>query len=83
MLDQKIDNDDMLRLGRRGQLTANVTYLMLKGAGYAAVVVLVLWVGIAFLGWFGKNVLPEDSQFTPDPVNRSDVMTLPALVRPV
>mgnify|MGYP000041194604 CR=1 FL=1 len=69
-----MDDNDMLRLGRRGQLTANVTFLMLKGAGYAAIVVLVIWLGIAFLGWFGATFLPEDSRFTPDPINRSDVV---------
>ena len=83
MIDENIDDNDMLRLGRRGQLTANVTYLMLKGAGYAAVVVLILWVGIAFLGWFGETVLPEDSRGTPDPINRSEVVIEPALVRTV
>ncbi len=77
------DDNDMLRLGRRGQLTANVTYLMLKGAGYAAVVVLIIWLGIAFLGWFGANVLPEDSRFAPDPINRSDLVIEPDRIRPV
>ncbi|KPP92138.1 MAG: photosystem II assembly protein PufX [Rhodobacteraceae bacterium HLUCCA08] len=75
------DDNDMLQLGRRGQLTANVTYLMLKGAGYAAAVVLVVWLGIAFLGWFGSNVLPEDSRFTPDPINRSDLVIDQAATR--
>ena len=69
-----IDDNDMLSLGRRGQLTANVTYLMLKGAGYAALAVLVVWLGIALLSWFANTFLPEDRLFTPDPINRSDVV---------
>ena len=77
------DDNDILRLGRRGQLTASITYLMLKGAGFAAIVVLVLWLGIAFLGWFGRTVLPEDSRFNPDPINRSDLVIEPQTVQPV
>lgn len=76
-----IDNNDMLRLGRRGQLSSNVAFLMLKGAGYAAIVVLLIWLGIAFLGWFGRTVLPEDSRDNPDPINRSGVLIEPAAQR--
>ena len=68
------DENDILRLGRRGRLTANITFLMLKGAGYAAMVVLVAWIGIVILAWIGRNVLPDDSRFAPDPINRSELM---------
>ena len=78
-----IDDDDILRLGRRGQLTANVTFLMLKGAGYAAIVVVTLWVGLVLLGWFGRAVLPDESRNAPDPINRSEVVIEPAEIRPV
>ena len=67
------EEDDVLRIGRRGQLTANITFLMLKGAGYAAAFLLVVWFSIAILAWIGR-LLPEESRDTPDPINRSDVV---------
>ncbi|SLN31845.1 RC-LH1 core complex protein PufX [Roseisalinus antarcticus] len=64
------NNDDMLELGRKGQLSANVTYLMLKGAGYALAFVLAIWLVIAVIAFIGRQ-LPEDSRFTPDPTPTS------------
>jgi hypothetical protein len=66
------DNNDMLQLGRRGQLTANVTFLMLKGAGYAALLVFGLWLFVAVFAAIGR-LLPEESRDTPDPIIRSDI----------
>jgi len=34
---------------------------MLKGAGYAALAFVTIWIFVAVLGWFGRNVLPEDA----------------------
>ena len=65
-----VDDNDMLELGRKGQLTANVTFLMLKGAGYGAVVFFGLWIGIWVLAQLA-TLLPDERLETPDPVNRS------------
>ena len=75
----QVDNDDLLRLGRRGQLTANITWLMLKGAGYAAILVFGLWLGIALLNLLGNWLLPEDRLFTPDPTPWSVMIEAEAL----
>ena len=69
----EIDNDDMLALGRRGQLVANVTYLMLKGAGLAAAALLLIWLSLWALSAIGDLILPEDRLFTPDPTPLSHV----------
>lgn len=61
------DNNSMLNLSRKSRLTAEVTFLMLKGAGYAAALFFGLWILLAVIGWFGSNVLPEASQNAPDP----------------
>jgi len=65
------DQDDYLRTGNKDfRLTADVTALMLKGAGYAAVFCIVI--GIAYAVLVGiANVLPEDSKFAPDPTPTS------------
>ena len=48
------------------RLTADITALMLKGAGYAALFCLVI--GLAYAVLIGiSNLLPEDSKFAPDP----------------
>ena len=61
------DQDDYLRTGNRDfRLTADITALMLKGAGYAALFCLVI--GIAYAVLVGiAGLLPEDSKFAPDP----------------
>ncbi|SLN32501.1 RC-LH1 core complex protein PufX [Pseudooctadecabacter jejudonensis] len=66
------DNDhDYLRTeGGNFRLTADVTALMLKGAGYAALFCLVI--GLAYAVLIGiSNLLPEDSKFAPDPTPMS------------
>lgn len=64
-------NDDYLRTSNGDfRITADVTALMLKGAGYAAIFCLVL--GIAYAVLIGiSNLLPEDSKFAPDPTPTS------------
>jgi Intrinsic membrane protein PufX. len=64
-----VDENDPLRMGARGQMTANITWLMLKGAGYAAIVVFSIWLFIAVFAFIGR-LLPPESRDTPDPVNR-------------
>ncbi|MCL3883078.1 RC-LH1 core complex protein PufX [Marivita sp. GX14005] len=65
------EHHDYLRTGdRKFRLTADITALMLKGAGYAALFCLaVLLAGWALLAL--SRLLPEDSKFAPDPINRS------------
>lgn len=62
-------SDDSLFTGmtRRQRLVAEISYLQLKGAGLAAVVVFGAWIMIAVLSWFGKTILAEDSQLADDP----------------
>ena len=62
---------DYLRTDNRNfRLTADVTALMLKGAGYAALFCLIL--GIAYAVLIGiSSVLPEDSKFGLDPTPTS------------
>ena len=60
------DENSMLQMSRKGRLTADITYLMLKGAGYAALFVLVIWFGIAVIAGIGR-LLPEESRQAPDP----------------
>jgi len=66
-------NDNILELNEKSRLTADITLLMLKGAGYAAVFVLALWFVIAAMAFIGR-ILPEESRDTPDPINRSSLM---------
>lgn len=61
------NNESMLNLSRKNRLTAEVTFLMLKGAGYAAAVFFGLWILLAVMGWFGDTVLSDESRTTPDP----------------
>ena len=60
-------------MSEKSRLTADITLLMLKGAGYAAVFVLALWFVIAAIAFIG-GLLPEESRDTPDPINRSSLM---------
>jgi len=65
------DPNDYLRTGTRNfRLTADITALMLKGAGYAALfcaaIYLIAW---AFIGL--SRLLPEDSKLAPDPTPTS------------
>lgn len=68
------DNNDYLRTSNgEFRLTADVTALMLKGAGYAAIFCLVI--GVAYAVLIGvSNILPEDSKFAPDPTPTSMII---------
>ena len=66
-------NDNILDMSEKSRLTADITLLMLKGAGYAAIFVLALWFVIAAMAFIGR-ILPEESRGTPDPINRSSLM---------
>ncbi len=70
-----MDDDNILNLEGRTRLSADITLLMLKGAGYAAVLVLAIWLVIAVIAGIGR-ALPEDSRNTPDPINRSSLELL-------
>lgn len=71
------DNNDFLRTGSSDfRLRADVMALMLKGAGYAAVLCVVVGLCIWLLAALGM-ILPEQSRDTPDPTPYSDV---PALI---
>ncbi len=65
-------NDNILDLNEKSRLTADITLLMLKGAGYAAIGVLALWFIIAVIAGIGR-ILPEESRDTPDPIIRSSL----------
>lgn len=73
------DDNNFLGTDGRGRLTADITYLMLKGGGYALVLCLSIWLVIAVIAAIG-GALPEDSQFQADPNLRGSVMIDPALV---
>ena len=66
------DLNEVLGISNRGQLTASILMLMLRGAGYAMVFCLALLFTILIIAAIGR-ALPEDSRFTPDPVNRSSI----------
>ncbi|WP_281968217.1 RC-LH1 core complex protein PufX [Roseovarius nanhaiticus] len=69
------EQDDYLRTGSRNfRLTADVTALMLKGAGYAAL----FCFAIFLIGWvfvFVAGLLPEDSKLAPDPTPTSSLVS--------
>ena len=64
--------DNILDMNEKTRMSADITYLMLKGAGYAAVFVLALWFIIAVIAFIGR-ALPDESRDTPDPINRSSL----------
>ncbi len=66
-------NDNILEMSEKSRLTADITLLMLKGAGYAAIFVLAIWFVIAAMAFIGR-ILPEESRDTPDPINRSSLV---------
>ena len=66
------DQENILDLDNKTRLSADITYLMLKGAGYAAIFVLALWFIIAVIAGIGR-ALPDQSRETPDPINRSSL----------
>ncbi len=67
------NNDLMLGMTDKTRLRASVTYLMLKGAGYAAVAVVTIWIALAVIAWFGRAVLPEEAQLADDPAPQAFV----------
>ncbi|MEQ3728436.1 MAG: RC-LH1 core complex protein PufX [Tateyamaria sp.] len=70
------DNHDYLGTAdnRKLRLSGDVLMLMLKGAGYAAILCLALWFTLAAIHWVGL-LLPEDSKFRPDPTPYSFYVT--------
>ena len=74
------DNHDYLGTGNTSRLTADVTFLMLKGAGYAMVFCLALWASIAALQGIGL-LLPEESRETEDPTPFSQMLADPVVIQ--
>ena len=68
-------NENILDLSEKNRLSADITYLMLKGAGYAAIFVLALWFIVAVIAGIGR-ALPDQSRETPDPINRSSSLMI-------
>lgn len=68
------NQNDYLRTSNADfRVTADVTALMLKGAGYAAIFCLVI--GLAYAVLIGiSSILPEDSKFAPDPTPTSMII---------
>ena len=73
------DNNSILNLSDKSRLGAEVGLLMLKGAGWAAIFVFVVWAGIAVIAGVGK-LLPAESREAPDPSPWS--MVEPVLAAP-
>lgn len=65
-------HENILDMSEKSRLTADITLLMLKGAGYAAAFCLALWFVIAVIALIGK-ALPDQSRDTPDPIIRSSL----------
>ena len=75
-------NDNILQMSEKSRLTADVTLLMLKGAGYAAIFVLAVWLTIAVIALIGR-ALPEESKQRPDPTPLSQLQLTEPVVLPV
>jgi hypothetical protein len=71
------DNNSPIGMDSRGRMFADITYLMLKGAGYAAALVIGLWLVVAVTAAIGE-ALPERSREAPDPTPMS-VLQVPVL----
>ena len=56
------EHDNILDMDSKTRLSADITYLMLKGAGYAAIFVLALWFIIAVIAGIGR-ALPEQAAY--------------------
>jgi hypothetical protein len=69
------ERENILEMSEKTRLSADITYLMLKGAGYAAIFVLAVWFVIAVIAGIGR-ALPDESRQTPDPINRSSSLTI-------
>lgn len=72
------DKTNILGTTEKTRLFGDVTILMLKGAGYAAVVVIGIWLTIAVITAVGR-ALPEESKQQPDPTPLSFVIKTPAV----
>jgi Intrinsic membrane protein PufX len=59
-------DEQYFTITRRAQLTTWIAAQMLRGAGWAALVVVGFGLVIAVL-WFVGSFLPEDSKLAPDP----------------
>ncbi len=66
-------HENILELSEKARLTADITLLMLKGAGYAAAFCLTVWLIIAVIALIGQ-ALPPESRDTPDPIIRSEIL---------
>jgi hypothetical protein len=66
------EREDILDLDDKTRMSADIMFLMLKGAGYAAAVVVGIWLLIAVLAGIGR-ALPDESRQNPDPINRSSL----------
>lgn len=73
------DNNSPLGMDSRSRMFADITFLMLKGAGYAAALVLAMWFFVAITAAIGE-ALPERSREAPDPTPMS-ALELPATVQ--
>ncbi|MFZ3581183.1 RC-LH1 core complex protein PufX [Loktanella sp. DJP18] len=69
------DETNILGTTQRTRLYGDVTILMLKGAGYAAVVVIGIWLTVAVIAAVGR-ALPEESKQQPDPTPLSFLIDL-------
>jgi hypothetical protein len=61
---------DLIQLSGRARLKADATWLMLKGAGYAAVFVLAICLVVVAIAAVGRS-LPAQSREAPDPTPTS------------
>ncbi|SMY07065.1 RC-LH1 core complex protein PufX [Flavimaricola marinus] len=73
------DDNSPLGLSAKSKLSAEVTFLMLKGAGYAMVFVLAIWLIIAVIAAIG-GALPDRAREAPDPTPWS-ALEVPALTQ--
>ena len=59
-------DEQYFTITRRAQLTTWIAGQMLRGAGWASLVVVGFGVAVTAL-WFAGTLLPEDSKLAPDP----------------
>jgi hypothetical protein len=69
-------NEPDFSISRRAQLTTWIAAQMLRGAGYAAVLVVGFGLLLTVI-WFIGTLLPEESRQSPDP-NTWSSLVLPA-----
>ena len=60
------DESNILKLEGKTRLSADITLLMLKGAGYAAVFIIAIWLVLAVIAGIGR-ALPPESREAADP----------------